>query len=34
MIWSKQDDDKFIEALEKFGKDWKKVTEHVGNKTY
>ena len=32
-FWTEGDINKFEEALNLFGKDWTKVTEHVGTKT-
>ena len=32
MSWTQVDHDKFIEAVDTYGKDWKKVTEAVGTK--
>ena len=31
--WSTEEHNKFIEALQKFGKNWKKIQEHVGTRT-
>ena len=31
--WNKDEHDKFIEALRKFGKDWKQVEQHIESRT-
>ena len=31
--WSKEEHHRFIEGLTKFGKNWKKVEEHIGTRT-
>eukprot|EP00829_Urostomides_striatus_P008425 TRINITY_DN1926_c0_g1_i2.p3 TRINITY_DN1926_c0_g1~~TRINITY_DN1926_c0_g1_i2.p3 ORF type:complete len:113 (+),score=52.67 TRINITY_DN1926_c0_g1_i2:64-402(+) len=31
--WSKEEHELFLEALQLFGKDWKKVQQHVGTRT-
>ena len=31
--WNNEDYVKFVEAIRLYGKDWKKVVEHVGTKT-
>jgi SHAQKYF class myb-like DNA-binding protein len=31
--WTKEEHKSFLEALKLFGKNWKKVEEHVGTRT-
>jgi SHAQKYF class myb-like DNA-binding protein len=31
--WTKEEHEKFLEALKKHGKEWKKVAAHVGTRT-
>ena len=31
--WSREEHQKFIEAMALFGKDWKKVENHIGTRT-
>jgi len=31
--WTKDEHFRFLEALKRFGKEWKKVQEHVGTRT-
>ena len=31
--WNKEEHDKFIDALKKFGKDWKRVEQHIESRT-
>lgn len=28
--WSLEEKEKFIDGIRKFGRDWKKITQHVG----
>jgi SHAQKYF class myb-like DNA-binding protein len=31
--WTDDEHDRFLEALEKFGKDWLKIEEHIGTRS-
>jgi SHAQKYF class myb-like DNA-binding protein len=31
--WTRQEQQKFLEALQRYGKNWKKVEEYVGTRT-
>ena len=30
--WSQEEDQRFLEALQIYGKDWKNITKHVGTR--
>ena len=32
--WNQEEQDKFLKAVDKHGKDWKKVAEYVGSRDY
>ena len=31
--WTQEEHDKFIEGLKLFGKDWRRIEEHIGSRT-